>query len=38
MIYKKSWDKRKGGYGYKYTGWFLLGFIPLYVRRDKVYW
>ena len=33
MIVKKEWHKGMCGcYGYKkYVGWFLFGFIPLYI-------
>jgi len=36
MIVKKTWNTRKGIYGtynYTWTGWFLFGFIPLYITR-----
>ena len=38
MIYRKDWEgKANTGKGYKdrvsYRGWFLLGFIPLYIVR-----
>jgi hypothetical protein len=32
MIVKRVWSKRKHAYYYTYEGWFLLGFIPLYIR------
>ena len=32
MLVKKVWSKRKSIYHYTYEGWFLLGFIPLYIR------
>lgn len=42
MIYKKRWTiiKRFNEVGkedevYVYTGWFLFGFIPLYIIRDS---
>ena len=35
MIVKKTWRKYKKLYRYKYTGWFLLGFIPLYIKREE---
>ena len=35
MIIKKSWYKIKGIYRYNYTGFFLFGFIPLYIVRDN---
>lgn len=45
MIIRKSWRRDSGRYGYRrgirnyvYTGWFLLGIIPLYVRRITVYY
>lgn len=35
MIVKKSWWTYKHHLRYRYwTGWFLFGFIPLYVRMD----
>jgi hypothetical protein len=35
MIVRKTWQKRSQGglVQYEYDGWFLFGFIPLYVRR-----
>lgn len=36
MIYRKAWSKRDGAFTYIYTGWFLLGFIPIYIRRDRI--
>lgn len=38
MIVRKWWVTRNivGGAVYQYEGWFLLGFIPLYIRRDGV--
>ena len=37
MIIKKTWNGKFNGYiyRYKYTGWFLLGFIPLYICREE---
>lgn len=36
MIIKKTWTRRKRyGYKYKYTGYFLCGFIPLYINREE---
>lgn len=39
MIVKKTWEKfvRKGSTRYNdvYTGYFLLGFVPLYVSRER---
>ena len=39
MIIKKTWynKKRYGGifYEYKYTGYFLFGFIPLFINREE---
>ena len=39
MIIKRTWTKHKrhGGvfYRYKYTGYFLLGFIPLFINREE---
>ena len=37
MIIKKGWyGGRWTGYmyRYKYTGWFLFGIIPLYIKRE----
>lgn len=37
MIYKKTWSKLKNQFRkYTYTGWFLLGFIPLFISRKEV--
>lgn len=38
MIYKKTWFKWKNNFRkkYAYTGWFLLGFIPLFISRKEV--
>lgn len=40
MLYCKSWEKRRtiGIYVYRdvYTGWFLLGFIPLFITRTRM--
>ena len=40
MMYRKTWTKykRHGRYTYKYlfVGWFLFGFIPLYINRVLV--
>ncbi len=35
MIVKRTWYSKKGGIftKYQYTGWFLFGFIPLYIIR-----
>ncbi len=44
MIVRKDWErwgKRGFGYPYKfdcrdiYTGWFLFGFLPLYISRRR---
>ena len=44
MIFKKTWVKKGKviniGIGYvqieiHYTGWFLFGFIPLYIIKEK---
>lgn len=37
MIYIKGWEKRIGSTLYYYEGIFLLGFIPLYVKRIRRY-
>ena len=39
MVCKKTWVKRWSASGmirYIYTGWFFLGFIPLYIKRETV--
>ncbi len=39
MIYHKAWEKQRRRAGRwvtcYYKGWFLLGFIPLYIIRIK---
>lgn len=36
MIVRRTWVKRINNFEkYYYTGYFLLGFIPLYIRRDR---
>jgi hypothetical protein len=37
MIYKKSWIKRMdlGCIFYVYTGYFLFGIVPLYIKRER---
>lgn len=35
MIYKKTWTKYKFPWTYVYTGYFLFGFIPLYINRQS---
>lgn len=37
MIIKKTWLSKGGGvfYKYKYTGYFLFGFIPLFINREE---
>ena len=38
MIVKKSWWSYKNYRRNKrWTGWFLLGFIPLYIKMDGEY-
>ncbi len=40
MIVIKHWHKRAGKFGtskYNYMGVFLLGFIPLYIKRSDWY-
>lgn len=39
MIYIKGWERRTDGgrITYYYEGIFLLGFIPLYVKRMRKY-
>ena len=37
MLVKKIWSK-KGNYGVilaDYEGWFLFGFVPLYIKVEK---
>ena len=35
MIIRKTWTKNKGLWQInKYTGYFLFGFIPLYIKRE----
>lgn len=36
MIFKRTWKKYKGMHTYCYTGWFLFGFIPIYIRRKQI--
>lgn len=41
MIVKKYWAKPYAlvdNWHWTYTGWFLFGFIPLYVVRDGCYY
>ena len=34
MIVKKYWDTHRGHHDYRYwKGWFLFGFIPLYIEE-----
>lgn len=37
MVFKKSWiwENRQKSIKDYYTGWFLLGIIPLYIVRDR---
>jgi len=35
MIYRKQWTKRIRGTFHRFTGWYLFGFIPLYIRREE---
>lgn len=39
MIFKKTWKRKWTGltFRYNYTGWFLFGFIPLYIYREDRY-
>lgn len=40
MIIRKGWKRRSNKASilrYCYEGWFLLGIIPLYVKRVTVY-
>lgn len=36
MIIKKIWEERKYTAKYKCRGYYLFGFIPLYVVREKI--
>lgn len=38
MIYKKTWTKSTtyGIIRMRYTGWFLFGFIPIYIVRERL--
>ena len=37
MIIKKTWTKHNGVRPiYEYTGYFLLGFIPLFISIEKL--
>ena len=36
MIVKRVWVKRNHFSTYYYEGWFLLGFIPLYIRSKII--
>ena len=36
MIYKKTWSKGYGPFYKHYTGYFLFGFIPIYIVRERV--
>lgn len=40
MIVRKKWRKviTPGVCSYDYEGWFLFGFIPLYIRREIERW
>ena len=33
LLYYKDWKKEKNGRCYAYEGWFLFGFIPIYICR-----
>lgn len=35
MIFRKSWYKDKKKFSYEYTGYFLLGILPLYIARVR---
>lgn len=37
MIVKKTWKTDSDGYFYKYTwtGYFLFGIIPIYLKRER---
>lgn len=35
MIISKTWTRYRRGFGtYFYTGWFLFGIIPVYIKRE----
>jgi hypothetical protein len=38
MIVYKTWTERRSGglIRYHWEGWFLFGFIPLYLKRGEV--
>jgi len=37
MILRKTWQRHiRNGPVYEYTGWFLLGVIPVYIERVMV--
>lgn len=35
MIVFKVWHKAQGIHRLRWEGWFLLGFIPIYVRQSQ---
>lgn len=35
MIIKKIWWKRRNFRDYRYVGYFLLGFIPLFISKEE---
>lgn len=35
MIVKRTWERYKRPNMYFYTGWFLFGFIPIYINREN---
>jgi hypothetical protein len=36
MLVYKTWLQLNGKYHYQWEGWYLLGFIPLYLRRRQI--
>ena len=37
MIVRREWYKGEGFNRKKYTGYFLLGFIPIYIKYRQAY-
>jgi len=44
MIVQKSWNTKNKKFGpaqprqFVYTGWFLFGIIPIYIKRVGIYY
>lgn len=37
MVIKRKWNKRRDSFShYVYVGYFLLGFIPIFISRELV--